>query len=270
MPPLPDADPRSLAAGAMENRFRDAADVLAAYISDGSPETDGAAEFATLHLVSRSLADLRWGQYLVSSGYPIQMYSVVRPVAESLNLIDLFIEEPEAAQRWADGQWQEFTPARIRARLGIERDPLYEFMSEHSHPRFAALQLSAFQHVGEPDEEGRQRAILYTGEIPFDVPAVLIATVIPGILLAKLVLAAGHARLAREAALGWSGVVRRVAQELGAGWSEVGAALPRDEDEEVVAPLAFIKEFAAELEQMADEMEQLVAEAEDADEPGGG
>jgi hypothetical protein len=251
MPQLPDVDPRSLAAGAMENRFRDAADALAAYIGEGAPETHGAAEFAILHLVSRSIADLRWGQYLAGSGYPIQMYSVVRPVAESLNLIDLFIEEPEAAERWANGQWQEFMPGRVRTRLGVARDSLYEFMSEHSHPRFAALQLSVFQRVGDADDAGRQQAIFYMGEIPFDVPAVLIATAIPGMLLAKLVLAAGHVRLARAAALGWSGVIRRVAKELGAGWGEVAAALPKDEGAEVTEPLRFIQDIAADLEQMA-------------------
>jgi hypothetical protein len=261
-PPTP--NPRDLAAGAMENHFRDAARALAAYIETGSPQTSGAAEFAILHLVSRSLADLRWGQYLGGSGYPIQMYSVIRPVTESLNLIDLFVQEPDLAQSWADGNWREFMPARVRTRLGIEQDSLYEFMSEHSHPRFAGLQLSAFQRVGEPDENGRNRAILFMGEVPFDVPAVLLATAMPGVLLAQLVLAAGHVRLAFDSALRWPGVIRAVATELGAGWAALDAALPEGgvgDDGEVIQPLQFIREISARLQEAAAAAEEAVAAA---------
>jgi hypothetical protein len=260
---IPKANPRFLAAGAMENRFAAAADALAAYIEKGSPQTSGAAEFAILHLVSRSLADLRWGQYLGSSGYPIQMYSVIRPVSESLHLIDLFVQEPELAQSWADGNWREFMPARVRERLGVERDPLYEFLSEHSHPRFAGLQISAFQRVGEPDEQGRKAAILYMGEIPFDVPPVLLATAMPGVLLAQLALAAGHVRLASEAAQSWPSALRTIAFQLGEGWASVDAELPQDvldEDGETTTPLRFIREIATRLQEMASELEALVDE----------
>jgi hypothetical protein len=210
---MPDA--RTLAAGEMENRFRTAAEALAGYIETGRPETSGAAEFAILHLVSRSLADLRWGQYLSGSGYPIQMYSVVRPVSEAMNLIDLFVQEPDLAQSWAEGNWRDFMPGRVRERLGIDKDPLYEFLAEHSHPRFAGLQMTVFQRVGEPDEQGRNRAILYMGEVPFDVPVALLATAIPGLLLAQLVLSAGHVRLDYQAARRWPTVIRTVAAALG-------------------------------------------------------
>ena len=77
---------------------------------------------------------------------------MIRPVIESLNLIDLFVEESDAAERWADGKWQEFLPANVRKRLGIGDDPLYGFLSEHSHPRFAGLQLTAFRRADEPAE----------------------------------------------------------------------------------------------------------------------
>jgi len=252
-----------LAAGAMENRFTAAADALAAYIREGAPQTHGAAEFAILHLVSRSLSDLRWGQLLASSGYPIQMYSVIRPVPEALNLIDLFVDDPVAAERWANGEWREFLPVRVRERLGIEEDALYSFMSEHSHPRFAGLQLSVFRRVGGEEGEGQQ-AILFMGEIPFDVPAVLLATAMPGALLAQLALAAGHVRLARVAALGWAGVIRRTAVELAEGWREVAAQLPEAENDEgeIIEPLRHIQEIAAELEAAAAEAEAAIAEGE--------
>lgn len=257
-------DARTLAAGEMENRFCDAADALVAYIEGGRPETSGAAEFAILHLVSRSLADLRWGQFLGSSGYPIQMYSVIRPVAESMNLIDLFVQQPELADSWAAGNWRDFMPARVRERVGIERDPLYEFMSEHSHPRFAGLQMSAFQRAGDADERGRRAAILYMGEIPFDIPPVLLATALPGVLLAQLALSAGHVRLADGAALTWPSVLRTVASELGRGWAAVDAALPAgatDEDGEVVRPLGFIRQIEAHLGAAAEEAEAVAREA---------
>jgi hypothetical protein len=264
MAAVPQPNPRVLAAGAMENRFRAAVDAVSAYIRGGEPQTTGAAEFAILHLVSRSLNDLGWAQYLASSGYPIQAYSVMRPVLESLRLVDLFVQEPDAAQRWAEGEWREFMPARVRERLGIERDPLYAFLSEHSHPRFAGLHVSAYRRVGdEANDRGPQRAILYMGEIPFEVPPVLMATTLPGVLLSQVALAAGHVRLSYQAALGWSGVLRSVATELAAGWAEVDAQLPPMENDEgeLVGPLGFIREAAEELRQAAEEADAMVAEA---------
>jgi hypothetical protein len=261
---LPELNPKMLAAGEMENRFRTAANAVAKFIETGSPQTSGAAEFAILHLVSRSLADLRWGQYLGSSGYPIQMYSVIRPVSESLDLIDLFVQEPVLAQSWADGNWKDFMPRAVRQRLGKEHDPLYSYMSEHSHPRFAGLQISAFQRVEEPDPQGRKRALIYMGEIPFDVPPVLIATAMPGVLLAQLALAAGHVRLARDAAAKWPTVLRTVATELGAGWAAVDATFPEmdaDDDPETITPLRFIREIAAQLESAAAAAEEAVHES---------
>jgi hypothetical protein len=256
-------NPRTLAAGAMENHFRIAADAISNYIRNGNPQTTGAAEFAILHLVSRSLNDLGWGQYLASSGYPIQAYSMIRPVIESLNLVDLFVEEPEAAERWAEGRWQEFMPAKVRERLGTDRDPLYEVLSEHSHPRFAGLQLTAFlRQADQPPEGEPQQAILFMGEIPFDVPAVLLATTLPGVILARAALATAHVRLVR-AVWEWAAVMRQVSEELGAGWAEVDAHLPsgETEDGEIIQPLRFIHAIAEELRVTAEAAEAEVAEA---------
>ena len=104
-------------------------------------------------------------------------------------------------------------------------------------------------------------------EIPFDVPAALLATAMPGVLLAQLVLAAGHVRLSYEAALRWPTVVRRVAGELGKEWAEIDAVLPEggvDEDGETIRPLRFIKQISDQLEAAAAEAEAAVAEASDA------
>src|SRR5438105_4341189 len=109
--------PEMLAAGKMENCFRDASAYIEQYLIDGAAQLEGAAQIATTHLMCRSLADLRGGQYLASSGFPIQMYSLVRPVIESINLIELFAREPGRATEWAAGNHQEFMPAKVRKRL---------------------------------------------------------------------------------------------------------------------------------------------------------
>ena len=40
----------------------------------------GTAQFAIVHLVAQSLADLKAGMHLAASGFLVQMYSVIRPV----------------------------------------------------------------------------------------------------------------------------------------------------------------------------------------------
>jgi hypothetical protein len=78
----------TLAAGKMENCFRDASDHIECYLTDGLAGMSGTAPIAIVHLICRSLADLRSAQYLASSGFTVQMYSLVRPVIESINLVD--------------------------------------------------------------------------------------------------------------------------------------------------------------------------------------
>jgi hypothetical protein len=111
-----------LAAGKMENCFRDASDLIEQYLIDGAAGMSGAAPIAIFHLICRSLADLRCAQYLASSGFTIQMYSLVRPAIESINLVDLFAAEPAAADDWIAGKHWEFRPAKVRERLGLGDD----------------------------------------------------------------------------------------------------------------------------------------------------
>ena len=144
-----------LAAGKMENCFRDAADLLERYIVEGTFRSEKTADIAITHLVARSLTDVRWGQHLASSGYPIQMYSVIRPVSESINLIKLFVQEPAFAEEWAAGDYATFRPAAVRQMLGSEKDELYSWMSEHSHPRFAGFQLTTYNVIRDGEEKGR-------------------------------------------------------------------------------------------------------------------
>jgi len=246
--------PEALAVGEMENRFREASDLVERYMIDGATVGHGAAVFATWHLISRSLADLRAGQFLASSGFPIQMASVVRPVIESLNLIELFAQEPEAAQRWADGQWQEFMPGRVRERLGLGNDPVYSWLSEHSHPRFAGLQLTAYRIVREDAE--REVARIYSGGLPLEFPSVLLATMNPSNVLCQLALALDHLPVKEEVAGTWPTVARQVAETVLPGYEAVIAALAHHQvgEETAAALLATVNEAIAH----GRELEELV------------
>ena len=63
----------TLAIVAVENLFREAADAVEAYLTEGiSGVKQSRAEFAIAHLVSRSIADLRAGILLAASGFVVQ------------------------------------------------------------------------------------------------------------------------------------------------------------------------------------------------------
>ena len=213
----------------MEEQFTAAADLLERFIVDGASRSDRPADFAITHLVGRSLADLRWGQYLACEGCPIQMYSVIRPVSEALNLIDLFAKKPERAEAWAAGKHWEFKPASVREELGIDGDPVYRWMSEHSHPCFAGLQLMTYKIKSEGEEEWRN--VMFLGELPLELGPVLIATTMPGLALLDIAIAAGHVVVRKEVALGWSTMLRQVAGGLEPGFQAVWDAATPEESE---------------------------------------
>jgi hypothetical protein len=215
------------AAVTMEEQFRAAADLLERFIVDGAFRSEKPADFAITHLVGRSLADLRWGQYLAGEGYPIQMYSVIRPVSEALNLIELFVKEPDRAEAWAAGDYRQFQPAAVRKELGIESDPVYAWMSEHSHPRFAGLQLTTYK-VKREGEEGWQN-VLFLGELPLEFGPVLIATTMPGLALLDLALAAGNIVVRKEIAFSWATMLRQVAELQEVGFQAVWDAADFDD-----------------------------------------
>jgi hypothetical protein len=203
----------------MGKQFRAAADLLERFLVDGAFRSDKPADFAITHLVGRSLADLRWGQYLAGEAYPIQMYSVIRPVSEALNLIALFVKEPERAEAWAAGDYRQFQPAAVRRELGIDSDPVYAWMAEHSHPRFAGLQLTTYKIKREGQEEWQN--VLFLGELPLEFGPVLIATTMPGLALLDLALAARYVIVRKEVALGWAPMLRQVAELLEVGFQAV-------------------------------------------------
>ncbi len=223
---------QTLAAGEMENRFRDAHKLVKDYVG-GPHRGEGPAPIAIIHLLLRSLTDLGWGQYLASSGYPLQMYSVIRPVREALNLIELFVNEPKRAQDWVDGKFQTLTPQKVREELGIDRDPLYSWMAEHSHPRFAGLQTTTYRVKKKGETEWQN--VMYPDELPLELPPVLIATTMPGLALMDVALAAGNAQVSAEpedVAVAWATMVRGVGETLDPGFRAVWLAVKTDELEE--------------------------------------
>jgi hypothetical protein len=251
---------QTLAAGEMENRFRDAQKLLKNYIG-GPHHGEGPAPIAILHLLARSLTDLGWGQYLASSGYPLQMYSVIRPVREALNLIELFAQKPERAQDWVDGKYWELTPKTVRDELGIDKNTIYSWMAEHSHPRFAGLQLTTYKVRKEGETEWRN--VMYVDELPLELPPVLIATTMPGLALMDLAMTADHVQVSakpEDVVLAWATMVRQIGEMLEPGFKAVWSAAKPDEleEDEVGEKL---KEALDESLKHARELEEIALEA---------
>jgi hypothetical protein len=241
-----------LAAGTMENCFRDASDLVESYVVEGATTGEGAAQAATMHLVCRSIADLRSAQYLATSGFTIQMYSLVRPVMESINLIELFAAEPDMADQWAAGEHWKFAPAKVRERLGVGDDPIYSWACAHSHPRFPGFQLTTYSAVDHAT--GRTTIHPFIGGLPLEFPVVLMAATMPGNTLCMLALALGHLTVKEEVAQTWPTVVRQVGQTVLPGYEAVYGVLEEkhgllsDETAELLGRIRSAIEAAAEME----------------------
>jgi hypothetical protein len=141
--------------------FADALDALIALIQKAGGATKGGGElaFAINYLLARSISDLAAGIHLGTHVYLQQAHSVARPVLESIDLIDLFAEEPMLAERWVNAEkpGKEFSPRQVREKLGRtpEDAEVYGHFSEVGpHPRFAGANLAGGMIPGEGDEPG--------------------------------------------------------------------------------------------------------------------
>jgi hypothetical protein len=263
-------DSRTLAAAIMHEGVQGAVDAMRDYLTDGGPQLRGASQNAIFHLVVRSLSDVSLAQRAAFDGYPIQAYSILRPAHEALNLIELFEGRDDLAQHWADGNYNDFRPSEVRRRLGeTGQDEFYGFMSEHSHPRFAGVQLSQFIRVGDngqpvvDPETGAQVAIAYVRDIPYEVPPVLLANAIPGVILARVAVRVGGIQLANdEVARRFPDVLDTVANALRTGWAAIEAVIDAEErrDPEVENPLSFTRDLADVVSDLARELRALDAE----------
>jgi len=174
---------------------------------------------------------------------------------ESINLVELFAQDPEAADRWAAGEFEEFMPGKVRKRLGIGKDAVYSWMCEHSHPRFAGFQLTTYLVT---DKEGRETLRPYVGGLPLELPAVLLATTAPGNVLCQLSLALGNATVNAAVALTWPTVARLVGEAVLPGYEAVYEVLKKHglTDEATEEILAAVREAIV----GATEMEEVVAQ----------
>jgi hypothetical protein len=244
----------------MDTAFRAAHVAVQRFIGEGAPRTTTSAEFATMHLVTRALADVGWAQNAAASRFPLQAYSLMRPAWEASQLCLLFANQPELADSWALGDYRKFTPAAVRKALGVESDNFYSFMSERSHPRFAGLQMTIFKAV-EPADPDSQEALLHLNDVPIEVTPVYMTVAVPAIILARLAADAGRIGFADGdyTTRAFPGMLRDVARQLGVGWRAMDAGLRDAEraDPEVRSPQAWGEYFSGILGDLADRVDGL-------------
>lgn len=198
----------TLAVGLAENRFRDAADAVEDFLVRGLKGVrQERAHFPIIHLVTRSVADLRAGQFLIGNGFLVQMASVIRAVPEALNLVELFVRDPQRAEAWLAGE-KTPSPVEVRKELGEGPDPVYAWLAERSHPRLPGAEASAYISVD------RTTVLTYMGGLPLHDPQVLLAATIPGDLLAQVAFAAGYVNLDKGVWREWPSLLRRVSELL--------------------------------------------------------
>lgn len=133
----------------------------------GPSKGGGEMAFAVNHLLARSISDLLAGVHLGAHIYLQQAYSVMRPVFESIDLINLFAEKPELAERWVNAEepGKEFSPRQVRGLLGRkEPEEVYGHFSEVGpHPRFAGAQLTGGMLLSGERGEEEKTALLRIG-----------------------------------------------------------------------------------------------------------
>jgi hypothetical protein len=105
-----------------------------------------------------SITDIVTGLQLLSHCYLQQAHSVIRPVQENCELLDLFAADPDAASRWMETETpgKEFSPRAVREQLGQNGpEETYGHLSEiGTHPRLAGMQSAGGILVS--DEERRE------------------------------------------------------------------------------------------------------------------
>lgn len=153
----------------IQKAFADAAQPLFALITQagGSHPGDGERAFAMLHLLGRALTDLIAAMHLASHAYLQQAYTLIRPVHEHCDLVELFAQAPEEAASWINHPKPgvEYRPAAVRQRIGAGPDAaeMYGHLSEMgSHPRFAGSRIAGMMRVSHDAPQERQ-AILRIG-----------------------------------------------------------------------------------------------------------
>lgn len=117
--------------------------------------------FAVFHLLARNITDVIAAVHLASHAYLQQAHTLIRPVHENCDLIELFAQNPDEAARWVNSEnpGQEFRPGDVRRRIGepLESRDVYGHLSEMgAHPRFAGSRIAAGLRVRVDDPTDRQ------------------------------------------------------------------------------------------------------------------
>lgn len=160
-------------------RFGDALDPISRMLTEQSfnVTSDVHQRLTIIHLLARSLSDLLAGGHLASHYYMPQAHSLLRPVIDSCDLMDLFAASPEQAEKWINTERAhvDFAPAAVRTLLGRARfDPIHSYFSESgSHPRFAGAQLSGGMAIS-PDDPNDRTAVFQVGPIWPEHPSTLL------------------------------------------------------------------------------------------------
>lgn len=113
----------------------------------------GSTPFACVSLLLSCIDELVCALQMAQHAYVNQSYSHIRTVFESLNLVYLFIKEPAYAELWCSDKKEdrkrkkeELKPVNVRQKLGIDKDPLYAFLSAHgTHVSFEYVQAKSFK-----------------------------------------------------------------------------------------------------------------------------
>jgi hypothetical protein len=138
----------------------------------------GEQVFGIFYLLTRGLSDVLAGAHLVSHCYLSQAYSVMRPVLDGCDLVELFAQDPARAALWANTTQghKDFAPADVRELIGVDRhDPVDSHFSEcGSHPRFAGARLSGGMRIGRENPDDKT-AILRIGPMWPEHPSTLFA-----------------------------------------------------------------------------------------------
>lgn len=160
-------------------RFGAALDPIVRMLTEPDFRTDGNQylRVVTVHLLARSLSDLLAGGHLASHCYLPQAHSVLRVVIDSCDLLDLFAQAPDQAEKWwtTEKGHVDFAPWKVRDLLGRDnRDPIHSYFSESgSHPRFAGARLSGGMATN-PDDPMDMTAQFQVGPIWAEHPGTLL------------------------------------------------------------------------------------------------
>jgi hypothetical protein len=147
----------------------------------GRRRGDGERAFAIFHLLARSITDLIAAVHLASHAYLQQAHTLVRPVHENCDLIELFAQYPDEAVQWVNSEnpGKEFRPGDVRQRIGepSESKDVYGHLSEMGpHPRFAGSRITGGMRVRVDDPTDRQLVLCMGSFFEWHPASVLVYT----------------------------------------------------------------------------------------------